>query len=773
MAVNVDLDPIGGRTPLIGGEPTFHGLTEAVAHPMERPLTRKWWAAFFVSLSLLGVLVVSVSYLFWEGTGIWGLNNPVGWGWAIVNFVWWVGIGHAGTLISAVLYLFRQKWRTSINRSAEAMTIFAVMCALIFPAIHVGRVWVVYWMFPVPNQMGIWPNFRSPLLWDVFAVSTYFTVSALFWYVGLIPDLATTRDRAKSRMRKIAYGIFALGWRGSQRHWHHYEIAYLLLAAMATPLVLSVHTIVSFDFAVSQLPGWHTTIFPPYFVAGAIFSGFAMVLTLLIPARKIFDLEHIITIKHLENMAKVVLLTGSIVGYSYAMEFFVAWYSGNEYESFTFVNRAFGDYAWAYWIMVSCNVLSPQFFWIKRLRRNPKFLFAISIFVNIGMWFERFVITVTSLHHDFLPSSWDYFSPTIWDVLTFVGSFGLFFTMFTLFVRFVPFVALAEVKAVLPEANPHFETEADKARREAREARAAAKAAKRTKSQAAKASPAPTSGAGAGAGAGEADGEGHKKGKRTKRVRKRKGAAEAPTAEPSAAEAAGGEEATPAAGAEGGGKRRRVRKVRKRKGDDAGAAEAAESAPAPEAATASEAPESQGSAEEGGGRKRRVRKVRKRKGHDEGAAEATESAPAQEAAIASEAPEAQGSAEEGGGRKRRVRKVRKRKRHDEGAAAAAPAEAEADATPEAAPAPEAALAPEAAAVVAEADEAAASGPAGDAEVGAPMGTKADDAPQEAAAGGRRKRVRKIRKRKKAQPKDAEAVSTDDAPAAPSEEASDD
>jgi len=455
------LDPTGGRKALVEGNSTWHDLTEAVAAPLERKDYTKWWAVFLASLSLLGVLGISVLYLIWEGTGIWGLNNPVGWGWAIVNFVFWVGIGHAGTLISAILYLFRQKWRTAVNRSAEAMTIFAVICALLFPTIHVGRIWVIYWMFPVPNQMDMWPNFRSPLLWDVFAVSTYFTVSLLFWYVGLIPDLATMRDRAKTKMRKLAYGVFALGWRGSTRHWQHYEIAYLLLAAMATPLVLSVHTIVSFDFAVSQLPGWHTTIFPPYFVAGAIFSGFAMVLTLLIPARRIFDLDHIITTKHLENMAKIILLTGSLVGYAYAMEFFIAWYSGNEYEAFAFVNRAFGDYAWAYWIMMSCNVISPQFFWSKRLRRNPYFLFFISIVVNIGMWFERFVITVTSLHHDFLPSSWDYYSPTIWDVGTFIGSFGLFFTLFSLFVRYLPFIALAEVKAIMPYSDPHYAADAD------------------------------------------------------------------------------------------------------------------------------------------------------------------------------------------------------------------------------------------------------------------------------------------------------------------------
>ncbi len=456
MAANYEIDPVSGRAPLVLGEGSFSDVTNAVAAPMERTDWRKWWMAFMVSLGMLGILGVAVGYLIWEGTGIWGLNVPVAWGWAIVNFVFWVGIGHAGTLISAILFLLRQKWRTSINRFAEAMTIFAVLAAAIFPGIHVGRIWVAYYMFPLPNQMDVWPNFRSPLLWDVFAVSTYFTVSLLFWYVGLIPDLATMRDRSVTKLRKMVYGIFALGWRGSTRHWLHYETAYLILAALATPLVLSVHTIVSFDFAVSNVPGWHTTIFPPYFVAGAIFSGFAMVLTLMIPARKIFDLEHLVTIKHLENMAKVILLTGSMVGYAYAMEFFIAWYSGNPYEGFAFVNRAFGDYAWAYWIMVSCNVISPQFFWFKKLRRSPMFLFIISIFVNIGMWFERFVITVTSLHHDFLPSSWDYYTPTIWDVLTFVGSFGLFFTLFCLFVRFMPMVAIAEVKTVMPQADPHY-----------------------------------------------------------------------------------------------------------------------------------------------------------------------------------------------------------------------------------------------------------------------------------------------------------------------------
>ena len=450
-----DLDPVEGRTNLILTHPTYSELTETVAHPIENP-HKVWWIFFMAALSLLSLAGLSVGYLLWEGIGIWGNNVPLGWGWPIVNFVFWVGIGHAGTLISAVLFLFRQKWRTSINRAAEAMTIFAVICALMFPTIHVGRVWVIYWPLPLPNQMDLWPNFRSPLLWDVFAVSTYFTVSLLFWYVGLIPDIATMRDRSKTFIRKVAYGIFALGWRGSHRHWVNYEAAYLLLAAMATPLVLSVHSIVSFDFAVSQLPGWHTTIFPPYFVAGAVFSGFAMVLTLMIPLRVWLKMDHIITTKHLENMAKIILLTGTLVGYAYAMEFFIAWYSGNPYESFAFVNRAFGDYGWAYWIMLSCNVVTPQFIWVKRIRQSPFALFILSIFVNIGMWFERFVIVATSLHHDFLPSSWGYLTPTMWYVTTLLGSFGLFFTLFLLFVRFLPIIALSEIKSILPQANPHY-----------------------------------------------------------------------------------------------------------------------------------------------------------------------------------------------------------------------------------------------------------------------------------------------------------------------------
>jgi Ni/Fe-hydrogenase subunit HybB-like protein len=447
--------PLKGRAPLILGGHDFKSMTDKVVAPLERKTPLGWWLCFLPAVGMLSLLGVAVGWLFWEGIGIWGLNNPVGWGWAIVNFVFWVGIGHAGTLISAILFLFRQTWRTSINRSAEAMTIFAVMCALIFPGIHVGRVWVAYWMMPFPNQMAMWPNFRSPLIWDVFAVSIYGSVSALFWYVGLIPDLATIRDRSTTRIKKIVYGIFALGWRSSNRHWQHYERAYLILAGLATPLVLSVHSIVSMDFATSQLPGWHTTIFPPYFVAGAIFSGFAMVITLMVICRKAFKMEEILTLRHFENMAKIIMLTGLMVGYAYSIEFFIAWYSGNPYEQFVFINRAFGPYAWGYWIMVSCNVFIPQLFWFKKLRTNMAALFIISIFVNIGMWFERFVIVASSLHRDFLPSSWDYYTPTKWDVLTFVGSFGLFFTMFCLFARFLPMVAMAEVKTVLPGADPH------------------------------------------------------------------------------------------------------------------------------------------------------------------------------------------------------------------------------------------------------------------------------------------------------------------------------
>jgi Ni/Fe-hydrogenase subunit HybB-like protein len=444
------------RDDLVRPGETFESVTEIVSKPMEMKLPSWWLIAFCTAISGVLLLKSMLAYLIWEGIGIWGLNNPVGWGYAIVNFVFWVGIGHAGTLISAILFLFRQKWRTAINRFAEAMTIFAVICAGIFPGVHIGRQWLAYWLFPIPNSMGMWPNFKSPLLWDVFAVSTYFTVSLLFWYVGLVPDLATVRDRAKSKVKQVVYGIFSLGWTGSNRHWQNYEKAYLLLAALATPLVLSVHSIVSFDFAVSQLPGWHTTIFPPYFVAGAIFSGFAMVVTLMVLARQLFGLHSLVTIGHLERMNKVILLTGMLVGYAYGMEFFMAWYSGYQYETFAFINRATGPYAWAYWIMVSCNVISPQLFWFKKCRTSIPIMFIVSIFVNIGMWFERFVITVTSLHRDFLPSSWDYYSPTWVDVCTFIGSFGLFFTLFLLFLRFLPMISISEIKNVMPEADPHY-----------------------------------------------------------------------------------------------------------------------------------------------------------------------------------------------------------------------------------------------------------------------------------------------------------------------------
>lgn len=441
------------RRPLVEGNPTFASVTDDVCRiaEVELPKTNKFWILFFLfSASLAAMFGGLIGHLFLTGVGVWGNNNPVYWGWPIVNFVFWVGIGHAGTLISAILFLFRQQWRTSINRFAEAMTIFAVVCAATFPGIHVGRVWLVYWLAPLPSEhLAMWPQFRSPLLWDVFAVSTYGSVSLVFWYMGMIPDLATLRDRAKTTWRRVFYGVLAVGWNGSMRHWVRYEKVYTILAALAAPLVLSVHTIVSFDFAVSQLPGWHTTIFPPYFVAGAIFSGFAMVMTLAIPAREIYGLKHLITMRHLENMNKVILATGSMVGYAYAMEFFIAWYSANPYESFAFLNRAFGPYWWAYWTMVSCNVISPQLFWFKWIRTNIPVMFVITIFVNIGMWFERFVITITSLSRDFLPSSWGYFSPTWVDVLMLIGSFGLFMTLFLLFLRFLPVVAMAEIKMTM------------------------------------------------------------------------------------------------------------------------------------------------------------------------------------------------------------------------------------------------------------------------------------------------------------------------------------
>jgi molybdopterin-containing oxidoreductase family membrane subunit len=430
---------------------TYDQVTQEVVAPLERLPGMGWWAVFGGALCLLMVGVVSVYKLVTTGIGVWGLNNSIGWAFDITNFVFWIGIGHAGTLISAILFLFRQKWRTAINRSAEAMTIFAVMTAGIFPILHTGRPWLAFWLFPYPNTHGsLWVNFRSPLLWDVFAVSTYFTISAVFWFIGLIPDLATVRDRCKDKIRHTIYKILSMGWTGSMRNWMHYEMTYMILAALSTPLVLSVHSIVSFDFAVSVVPGWHTTIFPPYFVAGAIFSGFAMVMTLLIIVRKVLHLEDYITVRHLENMCKIIMATGLMVGYAYASEFFIAWYSGSPFERFAFINRAFGPYAWAYWIMVSCNVFIPQVFWWKKMRTNLTVMFIISIFVNIGMWFERFVIIVTSLHRGYLPSEWSYFSPTIWDIGLLIGSFGFFFTFFLLFTRILPVIAMAEIKSILP-----------------------------------------------------------------------------------------------------------------------------------------------------------------------------------------------------------------------------------------------------------------------------------------------------------------------------------
>ncbi len=445
-----------GEVPLVGEGTTFKSITETVCRVTENKAPRGWWIAFLIAVTFTGVLGSAVGYLFWTGVGVWGNNAPVYWAWDITNFVWWIGIGHAGTLISAVLFLFRQKWRTAINRFAEAMTIFAVICALIFPGIHVGRAWYAYYMLPIPNEMALWPQFKSPLIWDVFAVSTYATVSALFWFVGLIPDFATLRDRARNPLRRTIYGALSLGWRGANRHWQNYERAYLILAALSTPLVLSVHSVVSFDFATSVMPGWHTTIFPPYFVAGAVFSGFAMVMTLMLITRAVYGMRSLVTMKHLELMNKIILVTGSLVGYAYGMEFFIAWYGGNEYERFVFVhNRLTGPYAWAYWTMISCNVLSPQVFWFKRFRTSIPVMFVVSILVNIGMWFERFVIIVTSLFRDFMPSSWGYFRPTLVDIFTYGGTLGLFFTLFLLFIRWVPMIAIAEVKGVLPEADPH------------------------------------------------------------------------------------------------------------------------------------------------------------------------------------------------------------------------------------------------------------------------------------------------------------------------------
>jgi molybdopterin-containing oxidoreductase family membrane subunit len=433
----------------------YHDVTESVLKPLESKPAKLWMLAMLISMTALGIGLFCIGYALWYGIGSWGLNKTVGWAFDITDFVFWVGIGHAGTLISAILLLFRQTWRNSINRAAEAMTIFAVICAALFPLIHMGRPWLgAFWVFPLPNTRGsLWVNFNSPLLWDVFAISTYFSVSLVFWYLGLVPDFASVRDRATHKIAKLAYGSLSLGWNGSAKTWYRFELVSLILAGLSTPLVLSVHTIVSFDFATSVIPGWHTTIFPPYFVAGAIFSGFGMVQTLLVVTRKVYKLENMITLGHMEAMAKIVILTGSLVGIAYGTEFFISWYSGNHFESFAFVNRAFGPYWWSYWIMFSCNVISPQLFWFKKIRTSMLATFILSIFVNIGMWFERFVIIMTSLHRDYLPSSWAMYTPTWIEIGTFVGTFGIFFTFFFAFAKFFPVVNMFEVKTLIH--TPH------------------------------------------------------------------------------------------------------------------------------------------------------------------------------------------------------------------------------------------------------------------------------------------------------------------------------
>jgi Ni/Fe-hydrogenase subunit HybB-like protein len=438
-------------SPIVGPGHSLATVTDHIsAIVLDKPESKGWWIGFGICLSLAGVLAISFVMVVWVGVGKFGINNPVGWGFDIINMVWWIGIGHAGTLISAVLLLLNQSWRTSINRFAEAMTLFAVACAVIFPGIHMGRIWMAYWVLPIPNTMGVWPQFRSPLLWDVFAISTYALTSLLFWYVGLIPDLATLRDRAESKLARIVYGILAMGWRGAAAHWERYETAYGLLAGLATPLVVSVHTVVSFDFAVGVIPGWHATIFPPYFVAGAIYSGFAMVMTIAIPLRAAYRLQDFITDRHLDNMAKVMLATGLFVVYGYAMEAFMAWYGGNEYEWFMITNRITGPYAWAWWSLMLCNAVVPQLLWSKRVRSSTMILFVISIVVNIGMWLERFVIIVTSLHRDFMPSAWGMYYPTIWDIGVYVGTIGLFGTLLFLFIRFLPMISIFEMRTIVP-----------------------------------------------------------------------------------------------------------------------------------------------------------------------------------------------------------------------------------------------------------------------------------------------------------------------------------
>jgi len=460
-----DIEPVRPKSasPVIAPGHSFASVSDKIgAIVLQQPTGIGWWAGFGASFLLMMILLFAIAYLFVKGIGVWGVNVPVAWGFAIVNFVWWIGIGHAGTLISAVLLLLHQEWRTSINRFAEAMTLFAVACAGLFPILHLGRPWLFYWLFPYPNTLGLQPQFRSPLVWDVFAVSTYLTISLLFWFVGLIPDLATLRDRSQSRAGRIVYGMLAMGWRGSARHWQRYEAAYLLLAGLATPLVVSVHTVVSLDFAVAIVPGWHTTIFPPYFVAGAIYSGFAMVLTLAIPLRAAYGLQDFITERHLQNMAKIMLATALIVAYGYFMEAFTFWYSGNEFEMYTSHNRLMGPYAPAYWALILCNVIVPQALWSNRVRSNTILLFIVAIIVNIGMWLERFVIVITSLHRDFLPSSWGNYLPTVWDWATFVGTLGLFLTLVFLFIRFLPMISIFEIRTLLPAAEIKEEVSGDR-----------------------------------------------------------------------------------------------------------------------------------------------------------------------------------------------------------------------------------------------------------------------------------------------------------------------
>jgi Ni/Fe-hydrogenase subunit HybB-like protein len=447
-------DTVAEKVPVIGPGHTFASVTDKISSIVLTGRTPFWWiGGFAIAFLLTLVLLFTIAKLLVIGVGIWGINIPVGWGFAIVNFVWWIGIGHAGTLISAILLLLRQEWRTSINRFAEAMTLFAVACAGIFPVLHMGRPWLAYWLFPYPNTMRIWPNFRSPLVWDVFAVSTYATVSFLFWFVGLIPDLATLRDRARNRISRVIYGMLAMGWRGSAKHWHRYDTAYLLLAGLSTPLVVSVHTVVSFDFAIGIIPGWHTTIFPPYFVAGAIYSGFAMVMTLAIPIRALYGLQDFITMRHLQNMAKVMLATGLIVAYGYMMETFMAFYSGSQYEKFLMFNRFKGPYSHLYWALILCNIVLPQLFWSPRIRNSVAMLFILSIIVNIGMWLERYIIIVVSLHRDFVPSSWGMYHPTKYDWSMYLGTIGLFLMLLFLFIRLLPVISIFEMRTLVPEAE--------------------------------------------------------------------------------------------------------------------------------------------------------------------------------------------------------------------------------------------------------------------------------------------------------------------------------